>query len=93
MSHLRYGWTRHGCWLPGSCPTRWGGFAVRRWYRSTLTRRGPASREFRTDSAFRVWDGDALLRELFHVYEELPAETKAKIPLKQTWILDEDALL
>ena len=56
-----------------------------------LTR--PASREFRTDSAFRVWDGDALLRELFHVYEELPAETKAKIPLKQTWILDEDALL
>lgn len=56
-----------------------------------LTR--PANREFRTDSAFRVWDGDALLEELFYTYDELPAETKAKIPLKQTWILDEDALL
>ncbi|WP_081638028.1 SDR family NAD(P)-dependent oxidoreductase [Glutamicibacter mishrai] len=43
MSHLRYGWTRHGCWLPGSCLTRWGGFAVRRWYCSTLTRRASLS--------------------------------------------------
>lgn len=56
-----------------------------------LTR--PANREFRTDSSFRVWDGDALLEELFYTYDELPPETKAKIPLKQTWILDEDALL
>lgn len=29
----------------------------------------------------------------FHVYEDLPTETKARIPLKQPWILDEDAIL
>lgn len=53
---------------------------------------GPARREFRTDRAFRVWDGDALLDALFSTYERLPSETKAKIPLKRAWLLDEDAL-
>ncbi|GAA0207800.1 restriction endonuclease [Glutamicibacter creatinolyticus] len=53
---------------------------------------GPARREFHTDRAFRVWDGDALLDALFSTYELLPSETKAKIPLKRAWLLDEDAL-
>ena len=54
---------------------------------------GPARREFRTDRAFRVWDGDDLLSELFYTYDDLPAETKSRIPLTQAWVLDEDALI
>ena len=49
-------------------PVAWGG----------LSR--PASREFRTGSAFRVWDGDALLRELFHLYEDYRPKLRLDFP-------------
>lgn len=54
---------------------------------------GPARQQIRTDSKFRVWDGDTLMTELFHVYDELSPETKRRIPLQRAWVLDEDALV
>jgi restriction system protein len=51
-----------------------------------------AKREIRTDRlTMRVWDADALLDQLFDVYEGLPEETRAAIPLKHAWVLDEEA--
>ncbi|GAA4762957.1 restriction endonuclease [Citricoccus nitrophenolicus] len=51
----------------------------------------PARQEFRRDRTFfRIWDGEELLNELLSTYEHLPAETRARIPLQQAWVLDDD---
>lgn len=50
-----------------------------------------AAREFRRDrTSFRIWDSEELLNRLFETYDRLPASTRARIPLKQAWVLDED---
>lgn len=52
----------------------------------------PAHREFLRDrTSFRVWDSEALLDRLFETYDRLPAATRASIPLKQAWVLDEES--
>lgn len=51
-----------------------------------------ASREFQRDrTSFRVWDSEELLNRLFQTYDQLPAETRARIPLTQAWVLDEES--
>lgn len=51
----------------------------------------PAAREFLRDrTSFRIWDSEELLNRLFETYDRLPASTRARIPLKQAWVLDED---
>lgn len=51
-----------------------------------------AKREIRTDRlTMRVWDADDLLDQLFDIYEQLPESTRAAIPLKHAWVLDEEA--
>jgi restriction system protein len=51
-----------------------------------------ARREIRTDRlTMRVWDADALLEQLFEVYDRLPEETRRAVPLKRAWVLDEEA--
>ena len=60
----------------------WGGFTD-----ATL-------REARQSNYFniRLWDSQALLKALFEVYDRLPAEIRARIPLTQIWIVaDPDA--
>lgn len=53
---------------------------------------GPAAREFLRDrTSFRIWDSEELLSRLFETYDQLPASTRARIPLKQAWVLDENA--
>lgn len=52
---------------------------------------GPAAREFKRDrTSFRIWDSEELLNRLFETYARLPGSTRARIPLKQAWVLDED---
>jgi restriction system protein len=51
-----------------------------------------AKREIRTDRlTMRVWDADDVLDQLFDVYDRLPEEIRARIPLKRAWVLDEEA--
>lgn len=51
----------------------------------------PAHREFLRDrTSFRVWDSEELLNRLFATYDRLPADTRARIPLKRAWVLDEE---
>lgn len=51
-----------------------------------------AKREIRTDRlTMRVWDADNLLDQLFDVYDRLPQETRRLVPLKQAWVLDDEA--
>lgn len=51
-----------------------------------------AKREIRTDRlTMRVWDADDVLDQLFDVYDRLPEQTRAAIPLKRAWVLDEEA--
>ena len=51
-----------------------------------------ATREFLRDrTSFRIWDSEELLNRLFETYDRLPASTRARIPLKQAWVLDEDS--
>ena len=51
-----------------------------------------AKREIRTDRlTMRVWDADDLLDQLFDIYDQLPDSTRAAIPLKHAWVLDEEA--
>lgn len=38
----------------------------------------------------RLWDSEDVLDQLFAVYDRLPAETRARLPLKQAWVLDEE---
>lgn len=48
-------------------------------------------REFsqqRTRMAF--WDADDVLDKLFEVYPQLPDATKAALPLKLAWVLDQE---
>ena len=50
-----------------------------------------AKREIRTDRlTMRVWTADDLLDELFNVYDRVPDELRARIPLKKTWVLDDN---
>jgi restriction system protein len=35
----------------------------------------------------RVWNADDVLRELLAIYERLPGDVRAKLPLKQIWTL------
>lgn len=52
-----------------------------------------AAREFRTyRTSLRIWDGEEFLNELLAVYDELTSTIRAELPLKQAWVLDEDAL-
>jgi len=37
-----------------------------------------------------VWDAEAVLDHLFVVYDRLPDETRARLPLKRAWVLDEE---
>lgn len=51
----------------------------------------PAEREFaQLRTKLRVWDADALLDRLFETYDRLPAATRAKLPLKMAWVLDDE---
>jgi restriction system protein len=51
-----------------------------------------ARKEFERDrTSFRIWDAEEVLERLFETYDRLPLTTRAKIPLKQAWVLDEEA--
>lgn len=51
----------------------------------------PATTAIRTDRlSIRVWDSEDVLDHLFAVYDQLPDEIRAHIPLKRTWVLDEE---
>lgn len=51
-----------------------------------------ADREFRPlRTRLRIWDADALLEQLYLTYDRLPATTRAALPLKMAWVLDDDA--
>lgn len=54
----------------------WGGF------KSSVDRE-VANQFFRV----RLWDSDALVEQLLAVYDKLPGEIKAEIPLQRVWIL------
>ena len=52
---------------------------------------GPAQREVRTDRlTLRVWDADEIVNRLLAAYDRLPDDMRARIPLKQAWVLDEE---
>lgn len=52
----------------------------------------PAELEFKRDrTTMRVWDADALLDQLFLTYDRLPAATRARIPLQQVWVLEDES--
>lgn len=38
----------------------------------------------------RLWDSENVLDQIFAVYKRLPADTRARLPLKQAWVLDEE---
>ncbi len=51
----------------------------------------PARKEFERDrTVFRVWDAEAFLDKVFETYDRLPAATRAKLPMRQVWVLDND---
>jgi restriction system protein len=51
----------------------------------------PAIQAIRTDRlTIAVWDDEAVLDHLFAVYDQLPDETRARLPLKRAWVLDEE---
>lgn len=51
----------------------------------------PTRREFSTQrTRIAIWTGDDLLEKVFEVYPQLPDETRARLPLKQAWVLDDD---
>lgn len=50
-----------------------------------------ARNEIRTDRlVLRVWEADDIIEHLFEVYDRLPDDIRLAIPLKRTWILDEE---
>ena len=57
----------------------WGGFT------------DSTKREARQSNYFniRLWDSEAFLNALFTVYDRLPADIRARIPIKQIWIVAE----
>lgn len=58
----------------------WGGF------KSTLERE--ARRHF---SKIRLWNDQKLVEELQDVYDKLPKDIQAEIPLKRIWVLVDEA--
>lgn len=51
----------------------------------------PASREFAQQrTRLRIWDSEQLLEKLFATYDRLPASTRAAIPLRMAWVLDQE---
>ena len=54
----------------------WGGF--------TKSARAEARRLF---FQIRLWDSDALIDKITEVYERLPGETQAELPLRRIWTL------
>jgi len=51
----------------------------------------PATQAIRTDRlTIAVWDAEAVLDHLFAVYDRLPDETRARLPLKLAWVLDQE---
>lgn len=51
----------------------------------------PAQTEFQRDrTKMRIWDAEALLDQIFDTYDRLPASTRAQIPMRQVWVLEED---
>jgi len=53
----------------------------------------PSERSASSSFKVRVWAADDVLRELTAVYDKLPGEIQAELPLKQVWTLaDEDEL-
>lgn len=51
----------------------------------------PAMAEFsHLRTRIRIWDSEALLDQLFQTYPVLPDSIRAKLPLKQAWVLDDD---
>jgi len=52
---------------------------------------GPAKREFAQQrTQLRIWDAEEVMKRLFATYDQLPATTRALIPLKQAWVLDDE---
>lgn len=50
-----------------------------------------ARAEIRTDRlVLRVWEADDIIEHLFDVYDRLPDDIRLAIPLKRTWVLDEE---
>lgn len=58
----------------------WGGF--------TKTARQEARRLF---FEIRLWDSDAVIDKLLEVYDRLPADVQAEVPLQQVWSLIPDS--
>jgi len=51
----------------------------------------PGTQAIRTDRlTIAVWDAEAVLDHLFAVYDRLPDETRARLPLKRAWVLDQE---
>lgn len=51
----------------------------------------PARDTIRTDRLrIRVWDSEDVIDRLFAVYDRLPDDTRARLPLVQTWVLNEE---
>lgn len=51
-----------------------------------------AQAEHRTDRLrVGLWDSEQVLDRLFDTYERLPDATRARIPLRRAWVLDEEA--
>lgn len=52
----------------------------------------PAKKEFESlRTIIQVWDAETLLDQLFATYHLLPESTKAALPLRQVWVLDDDS--
>lgn len=52
---------------------------------------GPAKKEHENlRSSIQIWDSEKLLDHLFDTYPQLSEATRAALPLRQTWVLDDD---
>jgi restriction system protein len=51
-----------------------------------------ARKEFETlRTVIQVWDSEMLLEKLFETYPRLSEATRAALPLKQAWVLDDES--
>lgn len=51
-----------------------------------------AAQEFRSQrTRIQVWDSEILLEKLFETYPRLSEATRAALPLKQAWVLDDES--
>lgn len=57
----------------------WGGFKT-----------SARSEFYQKRTMIRFWDAEDILDQIFEVYPQLSSETKARLPLKQVWVLDEE---